>query len=165
MTPEQFVKIFYPHAKKVQDKTGISAVALLAQSAHETGWGAKAVGNMMFGVKDTDGINGNEQLITTTEYHNTTKVKYPVILKIVQVGKRFKYTIKDWFRKYDSAEQSFYDHAEFLRTNKRYSAAWAVRNSPKEFLKRLAVAGYATDPQYAILMNQMVDSVNKRLPK
>lgn len=165
MTPEQFVKIFYPHAKKVQDKTGISAVALLAQSAHETGWGAKAVGNMMFGVKDTDGINGNEQLITTTEYHNTAKVKYPVIIKIVQVGKRFKYTIKDWFRKYDSAEQSFMDHANFLAKNPRYKLAMTYRENATIFLTHIARAGYATDPNYEKLMMQMIASVNKRLPK
>jgi len=166
MTPEQFVKIFYPHAKKVQDKTGISAIALLAQSAHETGWGKKAVGNMMFGVKDTDGLNGNEQLITTTEYHNNPNVKYPVRLGVIKVGlNRWKYTIKDWFRKYDSSEQSFYDHAKFLIDNPRYKKALTFRQSPKMFLQEVAKAGYATDPNYSLLMAQMVDSVNKRLPK
>lgn len=165
MTPEQFVKYYYPQAKKVQDRTGISAIALLAQSAHETGWGAKAVGNMMFGVKDTDGINGNEQLITTTEYHTTNKVKYPVILSITKTGNRFKYLIKDWFRKYDSAEQSFYDHAKFLMDNKRYAKAMNVRSNEALFLQRVADAGYATDPNYKSLMMQMINSVKKRLPK
>jgi len=165
MTPDQFVKYYYPHAKKVQDKTGISAIALLAQSAHETGWGKKAVGNMMFGVKDTDGLNGNEQLITTTEFHSTNKVKYPVILSITKVGARFKYLIKDWFRKYDSAQQSFADHAEFIRKNPRYNLAWTMRADPKLFLQLVARAGYATDPNYEALMMQMITSVKKRLPK
>lgn len=165
MSPEQFVKYYYPHAKKVQDKTGISAIALLAQSAHETGWGKKAVGNMMFGVKDTDGINGNEQLITTTEYHNTNKVKYPVILSITKVGNRFKYLIKDWFRKYDSSEQSFMDHALFLKQNPRYKNAWSFRDNANSFLTHIARAGYATDPNYEKLMMQMILSVYKRLPK
>lgn len=165
MSPEQFIKYYYPHAKKVQDKTGISAIALLAQSAHETGWGKKAVGNMMFGVKDTDGINGNEQLITTTEYHATNKVKYPVIFSITKVGNRFKYLIKDWFRKYDSSEESFMDHALFLKSNKRYAKAWEQRGNPVRFLGLVADAGYATDPNYGVLMQQMIQSVKKRLPK
>lgn len=165
MTPEQFVKYFYPHAKKVQDKMGISAIALLAQSAHETGWGAKANGNAMFGVKDTDGVNGNEQLITTTEYHTTNKVKYPVILSITKIGSKYKYIIKDWFRKYDSSEESFLDHANFIRTNPRYRIAWTFRADPKVFLSYVADAGYATDPNYKALMMQMIVSVQKRLPK
>jgi len=165
MTPEQFVKYYYPQAKKVQDKTGMSAIALLAQSAHETGWGKKAVGNMMFGVKDTDGLNGNEQLITTTEYHATSKVKYPVILSITKVGSKFKYLIKDWFRKYDSAEQSFLDHANFLIKNPRYKKALLVKADPRLFLQEIANAGYATDPNYKNLMMQMIVSVTKRLPK
>jgi len=164
MTPEQFVKYYHPFAKKVQDKTGISAIALLAQSAHETGWGAKVVGNMMFGVKDTDGLNGNEQLIATTEYHLTNKVKYPVILSITRVGNRFKYLIKDWFRKYDSSEQSFMDHALFIKSNPRYKTAWNVRHNPELFLSFVASAGYATDPNYSQLMQQMIVSVKKRLP-
>ncbi|MBP9793776.1 MAG: glucosaminidase domain-containing protein [Flavobacterium sp.] len=165
MTPEQFVKYYYPQAKKVQDRTGMSAIALLAQSAHETGWGKKAVGNMMFGVKDTDGINGNEQLITTTEFHSTAKVKYPVIISIVKIGNKFKYTIKDWFRKYDSAEQSFLDHANFLIRNPRYKNALLVKSDPYKFLSEIAKAGYATDPNYGKVMGDMIYSVIKRLPK
>lgn len=167
MTPEQFVKTFYPYAKKVQDRTGISAVALLAQSAHETGWGKKAVGNMMFGVKDTDGINGNEQLITTTEYVKNQHTIFPVVLKktfIKALGK-WKLIVKDWFRKYDSAEQSFFDHAEFLRKNPRYKVAMTYKENATIFLTHIARAGYATDPNYEKLMMQMVDSINKRLPK
>lgn len=165
MTPEQFVKYYYPQALKVQNKTGMSAIALLAQSAHETGWGAKAVGNMMFGVKDTDGINGNEQLITTTEYHKTATVKYPVIISITKFGANWKYKIKDWFRKYDNAEQSFLDHANFLMKNPRYKKALEVRANPSMFLSEIAKAGYATDPNYNEFMQQMIYSVKKRLPK
>ena len=73
MTPREFVANFLPFARETEKKTGISAVAILAQAALESGWGSAAPGNMFFGVKDTDGINGNEQLLTTTEYSNVAR--------------------------------------------------------------------------------------------
>jgi len=77
------------------------------------------VGNNFFGIKDTDGVNGNEQLITTKEYLSTDKVKFPVILKIVKAGNKFKYTVKDYFRKYPSAEVAFTDHVNLFLKNPR----------------------------------------------
>ena len=88
MTPENFVKIYLPEAKKVEKKTGFHYLIPLTQGALESGWGKKAVGNNFFGIKDTDGVNGNEQLITTTEYLSTDKVKFPVIIKIVKAGNK-----------------------------------------------------------------------------
>ncbi|MGL4596344.1 MAG: glucosaminidase domain-containing protein, partial [Bacteroidia bacterium] len=76
MKPADFVKAFFPFAKKTEEKTGISAIAILAQAALESGWGEKAPGNMFFGVKDTDGLNGNEQLLTTTEYSRRSDLKF-----------------------------------------------------------------------------------------
>lgn len=146
----RFVLIYYPFAKKVQERVGISCVFLLAQCALETGWGSTIVGNMMFGVKDTDGINGNEQLITTTEYHSTDTVKYPTILWIKKIkDKLFKYRIKDWFRKYNTPEDSFFDHSQFFFKNKRYKTALTVKDDYVAFAREVAKAGYATDPTYA----------------
>ena len=61
MTPQQFVNTYLPFARLTEKKTGISAIAILAQAALESSWGERAVGNALFGIKDTDGINGNEQ--------------------------------------------------------------------------------------------------------
>jgi flagellum-specific peptidoglycan hydrolase FlgJ len=66
--PKEFVGTYYPFAKNAELKTGINAVAILAQAALESGWGKFAPNNMFFGIKDTDGVNENEQLLTTTEY-------------------------------------------------------------------------------------------------
>lgn len=150
MTPEQFVKKYWPYAIAVERTDGVPALFSVTQSALETGWGSTIVGNMMFGVKDTDGINGNEQLLTTTEYHNSPNVKYPAILAITEVikGRRWKYKVKDWFRKYPTPEESFRDHARFLKTNKRYAAAFAYVRQPYLFAKAVCDAGYATDPNY-----------------
>lgn len=165
MTPEEFVKIYLPEAKKVEAKTGFHYLIPLTQGALESGWGQKAVGNNFFGIKDTDGVNGNEQLITTTEYLSTDKVKFPVILKIVKAGNKFKYTVKDYFRKYPSAEVAFTDHVNFFLKNPRYAKALKFKNVPEIFFDEIAKAGYATAPDYAEQLKQVMKSVIKRLPK
>lgn len=97
MKPKDFVEKYYPFAKQTQDKVGISAIAILAQAAVESGWGEHALGNMFFGVKDTDGVNGNEQLLTTTEYSKKDTLKFPVIISKIfdPVKKLYKYIVKD----------------------------------------------------------------------
>jgi len=165
MTPKDFVTQFYPFAKQSQDKTGISAIAVLAQAALESGWGKAAVGNMFFGVKDTDGVNGNEQLLVTTEYSKRADLKFPEIISITPVIKNgqkyFKYKVKDYFRKYDTPEQSFTDHCNFLLANPRYKAALAVKSDPYAFVDAIATAGYATAPDYATLLKSICKTIEK----
>lgn len=163
MRPSEFVKAYYPYAKETERKTGISAKVILAQAALESGWGKAAPGNMFFGVKDTDGINGNEQLIITTEYSRRADLKFPVIISITPVvrngQKWFKYIVKDYFRKYHTPEECFTDHANFFFKNKRYSQALAVKHDPYKFAGAIAAAGYATDPNYASTLKQLVKMV------
>ena len=165
MKPIDFVKTYFPFAKITEDKTGISAIAILAQAALESGWGKSCPGNMFFGVKDTDGINGNEQLLTTTEYSKRADLKFPEIISITPVirdGKKyFKYKVKDYFRKYETPEECFTDHAKFFLQNMRYTKALTVRTDPHEFVKEIAKAGYATDPNYADTLVKMVDMIEK----
>jgi flagellum-specific peptidoglycan hydrolase FlgJ len=149
MTPREFVKRYYPFARASELKHKLPAASVLTQSALETGWGNTVVGNMMFGVKDTDGLNGNEQLIKTTEYHDQPDKKYPVVIKVIQVGKkRWKYWVKDWFRKYLTPEDSFNDHARVILQAPRYNKAISVCNDPEMFLREIAKAGYATADNY-----------------
>lgn len=167
MKPEDFVKAYYEYAKQVEDAIGLSAISILAQAALESGWGEAAPGNMFFGVKDTDGINGNEQLLTTTEYHRTPDVKYPVIISITPVErngqKYFKYRIKDYFRKYPTPYECFVDHANFLMNNERYVRAWRLRQYPEKFIVEIAKAGYATDPNYAEKLLSIVNRIRQCL--
>lgn len=165
MTPEQFVKVYLPEAKKVEAKTGFHYLIPLTQGALESGWGAKVKGNNFFGIKDTDGVNGNEQLITTTEYLSTNKAKFPTIISITKIGNKFKYIVKDWFRKYPSAEKAFEDHINFFLKNKRYSEAIKHKSNPERFFEEIAKAGYATAPDYAKQLKAVMKSVIKRLPK
>ena len=165
MKPQEFVNAFYPFARQTEDKTGISAIAILAQGALESGWGKYAPGNMFFGVKDTDGINGNEQLLTTTEYSRRADLKFPVIISVVPVvrngEKYFKYTVKDYFRKYNTPEECFTDHAHFFIRNKRYAEALKVKHDYKLFIPAIAKAGYATAPDYAPLLLKIAAMIEK----
>lgn len=168
MKPEEFVVKYWAFALTTQQKTGISAIAILAQAAQESGWGKSAPGNMFFGVKDTDGINGNEQLLTTTEYSRRADLKFPQIISITPVvrngQKFFKYIVKDYFRKYNTPEESFTDHANFFAKNPRYAKALSVKHDPYLFIDQIAAAGYATDPTYAASLKSIARRIQS-IPK
>lgn len=163
MTPRDYVLKYGPFARRDEIENGVPALFSLAQSALETGWGSTVVGNMMFGVKDTDGRNGNEQLLTTTEYHSSPSVKYPVILWVKEVkrGRLWKYRIKDWFRKYPSPYESFRDHSLFLKKNQRYRNALVFSKAPYLFAKKVCKAGYATDPEYWNKIESIMKTIEK----
>lgn len=168
MKPEQFVLTYYPFAKLSAAKTQIPALAVMAQAALESGWGEAAPGNMLFGVKDTDGVNGNEQLVTTTEYSRRADLKFPLILSVTPVvmegQKYFKYKVKDYFRKYDTPEQSFTDHADFFLKNKRYKSA-LLQTDPYRFIDEIAKAGYATAPNYAGTLKNIAKEIEQLIIK
>lgn len=65
------------------------------------------------------------------------------------------------FRKYDSAEQSYIDHSEFLRYRDRYSSLFTLdRTDYKGWAYGLKEAGYATDPKYATLLIKIIEENN-----
>ena len=166
---ETFVKKNLPFALETQRKTGISALFILAQAALESGWGKSAPGNMFFGVKDTDGVNGNEQLLTTTEYSKSPNLKFPVVLSVTKEIRKgvewFKYRVKDYFRKYPSPEVSFTDHALFFIRKKRYAKAMQFRDNPYRFAQEVHKAGYATDPDYAEKLTSIIAEIEKIIAK
>ena len=165
MTPSEFVKTYYKYAKQTQDKTGIDARFILAQAALETGWGKSVPGNMFFGIKDTDGINGNEQLLRTTEVLKNPNVKFPEVISVTKrPDGKYNYVVKDWFRKYDTPEGSFTDHACFFFAYNRYYKALDVRNDPYKFAEEIAKAGYATAPNYADSLKSVIKTVEKYIP-
>jgi len=168
MTKKDFVTYFYPFAKQSELETGISAVAVLAQGALESGWGSVCPGNMLFGVKDTDGINGNEQLLVTTEYSRSAVAKFPNIISVTPVlrngQKWFKYKIKDYFRKYPTPKECFVDHGNFFNKNPRYAKALLVKHDPYAFIDAIAEAKYATAPDYAPLLKGIAKQIEKLIP-
>ena len=164
MHPTDFVKRYKADAYAASaafavinpHKRTLSPCFILAQAAHESAWGERAPGNNFFGVKDSDGINGNEQLLGTTEYAATPTARFPVILSIKKVAvKLWRYVIKDHFRVYVTPREAFIDHARFFIRNRRYHLALPLSEYPLEFTDAIAKAGYATDPNYARLLRSM----------
>lgn len=168
LTPKDFVLQYLPFALKTQEMANISAVAILAQAALESGWGEKAVGNMFFGVKaKASDPEEKRQLVTTTEYLDSPDKGhlFPEVLSVVQVApKRWKYRVKDWFRKYETPEGSFSDHARFFLVNKRYAEALKVGTDPNAFFQEIAKAGYATSPIYFETLVKVARLIERNMP-
>jgi hypothetical protein len=62
------------------------------------------------------------------------------------------------FRKYRRAEESFYDHSDFLKSTSRYSFLFNLNSSDyKAWAHGLKKAGYATNPDYANMLIRTID--------
>lgn len=166
MKPSEFVQRYLEYAQDTEAYTGISAIFTLAQAALESGWGKSAIGNMFFGVKANTATPMNKkQLIRTREVLKTNSAHFPEIISIKQrKDGKYDYVVKDWFRKYDSPEESFTDHAKFFLENKRYLKALEYRSDPYKFAEEVAKAGYATDPSYATVLKGVIKTIENNLP-
>ena len=167
MGKEDFVRRFYKHAKKSERNTGVPALFALAQSALESGWGSRAPGNMLFGMKkgsgkNYGGWNGQTQLITTTEYSSSPDRYFPHTFPgypIQSASGKWKYRIKDHFRAYPTPFHAFVDWAGLLSGVSRYRFAMQNTNDPYRFADEVAKAGYATAPGYADKVKRVMDEI------
>lgn len=146
---EKFVAAHLADAEAAAKAFDVPALVALAQSALETGWGAKVAGNNFFGIRADKSWKGDVVLISTHEVIGGVRQ--------AQSSQRF--------RAYPSALESFMDWARFLSVNPRYRIAFAYRTDAKSFARKIAEAGYATDPSYGDKLCQMIDSVIKRIPR
>lgn len=163
MTPKEFIKKYKPFALETERKTGISHLFILAQSALETGWAKSIPDNNMFGVKAKAGTpHEKRQLVVTKEVLSSPNVTFPEIIRITKrEDGKYQYEVKDWFRKYDSPEESLTDHANLFMNNKRYAKALLVRSDPYKFAEEVAKAGYATEPTYADRLKGVIRTIEK----
>ncbi|WP_226100772.1 glycoside hydrolase family 73 protein [Dickeya oryzae] len=150
-----FVEKIYKEALALETETGVPAAITAAQAILESGYGkrvpvdinTKEVSNNLFGIKANDKYikNGGKYVnILTTEYVPITGEKEKKKIKIV--GK---------FRSYQSSEDSLRDHASFLRGNKRYKNLFNSKN-PMKWAEGLQASGYATDPEYAKKLQNVI---------
>lgn len=68
------------------------------------------------------------------------------------------------FRAYDNARDSYEDHSRFLATQSRYARLFSLnRTDYKGWARGLKQCGYATNPQYATKLTQIIElySLNK----
>ncbi|MDC6168746.1 flagellar assembly peptidoglycan hydrolase FlgJ [Paucibacter sp. XJ19-41] len=145
---QSFIQKHDDAAKAAEQQTGIPASFMIAQAAHESGWGKREITGKdgtpsfnVFGIKATAGWTGKVAEVQTTEYIN---------------GKPQKVMAK--FRAYDSYEDSFKDYARLIGTNARYKDVVAKADTAEGFARGLQKAGYATDPDYASKLARVINT-------
>ena len=143
-----FVKQHTEAARSAEAATGIPASFMVAQAAHESGWGKREIKNAdgstsfnVFGIKAGGSWKGPVAEVTTTEYIN---------------GEPRKVVAK--FRAYKSYEESFNDYARMMQNSPRYSQVLAQSNTAEGFAQGLQKAGYATDPAYAEKLGRVINT-------
>ena len=167
MTPKEFINQYKPFALESEKKTGISHLFTLAQAALESGWGERGVGNNFFGIKVPKNLvsstpNEKKQLLRTTEVLSSANAVFPKIISIKKrIDSKYTYIVLDWFRKYDSPEECFTDHAQFFFKNKRYAKALEVKADPYKFAEEVAKAGYATATNYADSLKKLIKKIEE----
>jgi len=131
MPPSAFIGMLAQAAQDCQRKTGIPASITLAQAALESSWGARAIGNNLFGIKADKSWTGPTVTFQTTEHLGGKDVK-----------------LADRFRAYDSWLACMLDRAQFLLKQPRYAKCFKQTDGAG-WARELQAAGYATDPEYA----------------
>lgn len=156
LTREEFVKKYSPFVTSITKGTGIFPQVMLAQAILESqgrvngkyypGQSKLARDyNNYFGIKASAGWKGKAVDLKTNEVYNGNTV-----------------TITDAFRVYNSVEDSMRDYLKFLQENPRYTKAGVfTASTPKEQAERLRAAGYATNPNYASLIDSIGNSIAK----
>jgi hypothetical protein len=123
-TRAAFIAEYLPHALRVSKATGLDPRLVLAQAAHETGWGQHAPNNNFFGIKGPgpaqqtweDGPNG--------PYQTTAS-----------------------FRAYKSPGESFDDYGRLLQNNSIYAPVLSAETLSGQ-IAAMGKSGYATDRNY-----------------
>lgn len=141
MTPNDFIAKIKPFAMDEQARSGILCSITIAQAALESGWGSAAPNNNLFGIKAF--ANERSCMQETKEFVNGQWV-----------------SIHARFRAYDNWGESIEDHSKFLIENSRYRRAGffdcAKHLDYMGCASALQAAGYATDPNYAKLLGNII---------
>jgi len=147
-TQEEFLRMHQTSARAAEAQTGIPATFMVAQAAHESGWGKREILNAdgssshnLFGIKAGPGWTGKVAQVTTTE---------------VIDGQPRKVVAK--FRAYASYDESFRDYAQLMKDSPRYAAVVAAGNNAQGYAQGLQRAGYATDPAYADKLTRVINT-------
>ncbi len=124
---ESYIEKYSRIAVDEMMRSGVPASITLAQGILESGSGQSVLavkGNNHFGIKCHKGWTGRSMLKDDDERN-------------------------ECFRVYDSPEESFRDHSDFLRYRDRYKFLFDLeRTDYKGWAYGLKQAGYATDPKY-----------------
>jgi flagellar protein FlgJ len=150
-TAQSFVERHGAAAAAASAATGIPAQFMLAQAAHETGWGRREIRGSdgsnsynLFGIKAGAGWTGPTVTTTTTEVINGQPQK-----------------VQAKFRAYSSYEESFKDYGRLMTSSPRYAAVVQAGSDAQGFARGLQRAGYATDPDYAQKLGRIIQTTQR----
>lgn len=150
---QSFIQQHDAAARAASAATGIPASFMVAQAAHESGWGKREITGAdgsksynVFGIKATPGWTGRTVDVQTTEVIN---------------GQAHKVMAK--FRAYGSYGEAFKDYARLISSNERYAkvVAQAQNGNAAGFARGLQQAGYATDPAYAEKLAKTISTTQR----
>lgn len=137
ITRTQYIQTYKDVAVKQMRLYNIPASIILAQACLESG-------------------NGNSTLATKANNHFGIKCHKS------WKGKTYKHDDdkkRECFRKYNSPIESFEDHSIFLSTGSRYSSLFDLKITDyKAWAHGLKAAGYATNPKYAQLLIDIIQT-------
>ena len=135
-TKEEYIDKYKHIAIDHMERYGIPASITLAQ-----------------GILESD--SGNSNLARRSNNHFGIKCKKD------WKGERVYHTDdapNECFRKYDTVEESYEDHAEFLDQSPRYDSLFAYSTTDyKSWARGLRAAGYATAPDYAQRLTKIIE--------
>lgn len=141
VTPEnhavkEYIETYADIAVREMNRTGVPASIKLAQGMIESDHGKSRLarlGNNHFGIKCHSTWRG------PVIYHDDDKRN-------------------ECFRKYNSPEQSFLDHSDFLVNGSRYKSLFSLKPTDyKGWARGLQKAGYATNPAYANMLIRKIE--------
>jgi flagellar protein FlgJ len=147
-TPAEFVNHVMPTIRRAARALGLNPLGLLAQAALETGWGQRMPRNAdgsqslnLFGLKAGDEWKGARATADTIEFSNGVATQR-----------------RTAFRAYGSIEESVSDFTNLLKNSPRYRDAVSAGGDTQAYVQSIGKSGYATDPDYANKLNQILNS-------
>lgn len=136
---EDFFAEFAPLAQEVGKKYDLYPSVILAQAAVESNFGESELSkqyNNYFGIK------GEGVVLPTMEMEGETEKM-----------------VKDDFRTYGSARESFFDYGKLIAKAPRYEAVRRAE-SAEAYAKALHPAGYSTNPHYGDILIRTIKAYN-----
>ena len=136
LSRRDYIREYSTMAISEMQKSGIPASITLAQGILESGSGKSSLAmkaNNHFGIKCHEGWDG-EYVLFDDDRKN------------------------ECFRSYETIEESFLDHTDFLVNRQRYAFLFAYnRTDYKAWAKGLRTAGYATNPEYDKMLIRIIE--------
>ncbi len=138
----EYIRQFQQSAVAEMYRAGVPASITMAQAVIESGAGTSELARVAknhFGIKKGMNWTGPVYYVKDDDYVNGTLVPSP-------------------FRVYNSAQESYSDHSNFLRNGRRYNFLFNL--NPKDYkgwANGLVASGYATDQRYGDMLVSTVE--------